>query len=117
MLTWRQMYLGRQHPETAWTMQHLAHVVAEQGRLGQAEGLLKSALAIREKVDGPGSEAVAEILFGLGRIVAARGRRDEAVELLERSLAVRLELRPEDHLDVRATREALAELRAGKTAG
>lgn len=117
VLKWREVVLGRDHPETAWTLQHLGHVVAEQGRLKPAEHLLRRALAIREKTDGASSGAVAEILFGLGRIVAAQGRRDEATALLERSLKARLALLPPDHLDVRATRQALAELRAGESNG
>lgn len=112
VLTWWETYLGREHPQTAWTLRHLGYVVAEQGRLAQAEGLLRRALEIYEKVDGPSSAEVGEVLYALGRVAAAQGHPDRAVALFERSLAVRLEVRPEDHPDVGATREALADARA-----
>ena len=63
---------------------------AAAGRPGEAEALLRDALArTRARGDDAG---VAHVLAGLGRLATLEGRRDRAAEALEESLALRRRL-------------------------
>jgi non-specific serine/threonine protein kinase/serine/threonine-protein kinase len=73
--------------EVAATLVRLGRLARLSGR-GDAEALLRRALAIREDRLGPDHPEVADLLGELGTTLAARGRFDEGEALLERALAI-----------------------------
>ena len=51
MLRLKEKVLGRQHPNTLYTMNKLAEVLEQQGKYMAAEDYRKKSLAIRETQD------------------------------------------------------------------
>jgi tetratricopeptide (TPR) repeat protein len=69
-------------------MNNLASVLREQGRLDEAEPLLREALALRIQVYGSDHPRVAVSHYNLGRLLRARGRTDEGITHLRTTLDI-----------------------------
>jgi tetratricopeptide (TPR) repeat protein len=69
-------------------MNNLASVLREQGRLDEAEPLLREALALRIQVYGPDHPRVAVSHYNLGRLLHAGGRTDEGITHLRMTLDI-----------------------------
>jgi tetratricopeptide (TPR) repeat protein len=76
------------HPDDPDVLNSLGRVLDVQGRYGEAEPLLKHALAINEQALGPDNPQVAIILNSLAALYRHQGRSNEAVPLLERALTI-----------------------------
>jgi Flp pilus assembly protein TadD len=88
----------------------MARLRMEQGRLLEAEGLLRKAHAIRVAKMGPGDPRAAQAELYLGICLAELGHRSEARTLLTHGLSIPLSRRREDRHLTRHARAALAGL-------
>jgi tetratricopeptide (TPR) repeat protein len=88
----------------------LAALVADQGRLDEAEPLYREALAVFERLHGPDHYEVAVILHNLGALSAQRGDTRGAEDLYARAAAIKLAVLGDDHPDLALTRYNLAVL-------
>jgi tetratricopeptide (TPR) repeat protein len=88
----------------------LAALVADQGRLDEAEPLYGEALAIFERVHGPEHYEVAVILHNLAALHAQRGDARRAEDLYVRSASLKRAALGADHPDLALTRYNLAVL-------
>jgi eukaryotic-like serine/threonine-protein kinase len=87
-----------------------AAVLAARGQLANRQGDyaaaqtdLEAALAIRERIAGPNSLAVADTLQSLGHVLEARSDFDEALAVQQRALAIHREILGPDHPTVART--------------
>lgn len=71
-----------EHPIIGESAAKYATILAMDGKHLEAEPLMKKALAVREKVHGPRSQAVAVTLMALANLRDAMGDLSEATELL-----------------------------------
>jgi hypothetical protein len=71
----------------AATLNNLAVLLHVQGRRSEAEPLYLRALAIRERVLGPGHPSTLGTLASLAALYDAEGRHDEAEALRVRAVA------------------------------
>ena len=78
----RETALGPEHVATARTINNLALVRQEQGRLREAEDLFVRSLTIRQKQLGPDHPDVERALKNLDGLYRDQGRPAEADELL-----------------------------------
>jgi hypothetical protein len=83
-------------------------MLAEQGQTGEAEPLLKRAIAIGEKRAGPNASLLSAALFDLAMLYAGQGRFEQSEALLRRSLEMRFQTSGPDHPLVELTFKALA---------
>jgi len=88
---------------------NLGWLYSNQGRYGEAEPLLRRALAGTEKLLGPEHPDTVTPLLSLAHVYHWAGYTDDAIETLERVVAARERLIGPEH---ESTREARAELRA-----
>jgi tetratricopeptide (TPR) repeat protein len=84
----------------------------DAARLGEAEALLREALAINEKLLGPDHPDVALNLNNLGLLETDAGRLAQAEPLIERALRIRERALPADHRNIGHSLFALGRLRA-----
>jgi len=88
-LTLREATADAETPAAAAAMERLAAVLEPLDRLDRAEELLRRALRIRERENGPDSAKVQSLLARLGKLIQqARPQDDEAEELLLRRLGL-----------------------------
>jgi serine/threonine protein kinase/tetratricopeptide (TPR) repeat protein len=80
-LALRKSFLGEDHPEIAETEVNLASVLWSEGKLAQAEALLRQALAIREK-RAPTKWTTFDLQSRLGQILFEQGKNAEAERML-----------------------------------
>ncbi|CAG0961487.1 eukaryotic-like serine/threonine-protein kinase [Phycisphaerales bacterium] len=78
---------GPEHPEIAASMHELAGVLLVRKRAPEAERMCRDALAMREKLLGPGAEEAAESRALLARCLLAMGRKDDAIREADAALA------------------------------
>jgi tetratricopeptide (TPR) repeat protein len=83
-----QEALGHDRYETAATLQNLAASELELGRIDDAVGHAKTALAIDEAVYGPDSTEVARVLGAIAVAQGAKGDHDGALATYQRALAI-----------------------------
>jgi eukaryotic-like serine/threonine-protein kinase len=86
--------LGPLHPLTLHVQFRLARVLAEEGRLSEAEDLARKTLAARQQVLPAGSGSTAASMLLLGRILVERDqadRLDEAESLLQQAHTIFIE--------------------------
>lgn len=76
------------HPDIAAALHELAGVLLYRKRAPEAEHECRAAIAMRERLFGPQSPAVAESRALLARTLIALGRTDEALEEADRAIAV-----------------------------
>ncbi len=101
---------GEEHTEFAVALDWLANAFQAQGRLADAEPLLRRSLAIREKVPGPEHSNLSASLDSLAVLTQSQGQYAEAERLLRRSLALREKGLGPDHPDVGTSLDRLAML-------
>jgi Tfp pilus assembly protein PilF len=77
----------------------LGGIHTELGLYDEARPLLVEALAVRERLHGPGAPEVAETLVHLGEVAHLSGK-DDAVPLFSQALAIREERLGPEHPDV-----------------
>jgi eukaryotic-like serine/threonine-protein kinase len=87
--------------------QTLGGLYHQLGDLGQADGLLASALERHRTVAGTDSAAVARSLVAQGLLRSAQARFDDAERLVREGLAMARRHRPSDHAEVRDAIRAL----------
>lgn len=80
----------------------------QAGRYAEAVPLSQEALAIFEKVLGPGHPVVATVLYNLAELYKAQGDYGRAAPLFQRSLAIREKALGPEHPDVARTLNYLA---------
>jgi len=90
----------------------LGKLRTREGDLGEAEGLLREALARRLALLGEVHPAVANTHDALGELELARGHPEAAERAFVRALAIRRELYDDDHTDVASGLTYLARARA-----
>ncbi len=104
-LTVLQKQLGN-HPRTASTQQAIAAILQAQGHFTEALNYARDALAMRERLEGPDSPALAPMLTVIGGALFQQGHHDDAIASLRRGLAVLAGCDPGDerllavHLDL-----------------
>lgn len=82
---------------------NLARALDGAGLHGEAETLLRSAVADARASDGrmgSNPQRLARVLFNLARNLAAQGRHDEATSLFAESAALTVQRRPAGHTDI-----------------
>jgi len=87
----RERLLPEVNLDTAQSLQNLACVYIEQGRItmySRAQGLLERSLYIRERLLGPDHPQTARSLNNLATLYEAQGRYTEAKSLYERAVAI-----------------------------
>jgi tetratricopeptide (TPR) repeat protein len=84
----RENVRGREHPDTATSLYHLAYLLQAQRDLAGAQPLSERALAIREKVFGPEHPDTVQGLDYLALLRQAQGDLAGARPLFERALAI-----------------------------
>jgi tetratricopeptide (TPR) repeat protein/CHAT domain-containing protein len=99
---------GANHANYAVALNNLGIVVQAQGKYGEAEGLFKRALAIREKALGASHPVVARTLNNLAIVYQAQGKYGEAEGLYKRARAIREKALGASHPDVAQTLNNLA---------
>ncbi|MGR8980186.1 MAG: tetratricopeptide repeat protein [Gammaproteobacteria bacterium] len=88
---------GKNHPEVAAQLNHLAALYYSHGKYTQAEPLFQRSLTIREKSYGPEHPDVAQSLNNLGLLYTAQNRYVQAEPLFKRSLAIREKMLGPEH--------------------
>ena len=81
---------GPSIPDVARDLNNLAQLLQATNRLGEAEPLMKRALAIDEKSYGPEHPNVARDLNNLAQLLQATNRLGEAEPLMKRALVILL---------------------------
>lgn len=82
---------------------NLARALDGAGQHGEAEVLLRSAVADARTSDGrmgSNPQRLARVLFNLARNLAAQGRHEEAASLFAESAALTVQRRPSGHTDI-----------------
>lgn len=87
-----------------------AGAALSRGRLDEAEGLYKQALAVRERTLGRDHIDVARSLDNLASVYRRQGKQRQAEPLLRRALAIRQRVLGANHPEVARSRENLASL-------
>ena len=80
--------LGPEHPDTATTLNNLAHLYSVTGAYAKAEPLYQRVLAFREKTHGTGDLDTATTLADLAFQYKTTGAYAKAAPLYERALAI-----------------------------
>ena len=106
----RQKVLGPEHSDTATSLNNLAVLLRDQGRLAEAELLYRQALAICQKVLGPEHSDTATSLANLASLLQAQGHLAEAEPLYRQALAIRQKVLGPEHPQTIALRNALAKM-------
>jgi tetratricopeptide (TPR) repeat protein len=110
--------LGCESPEVADVLARLGVALAAQGKLDQAETILRQALAIHARLWGDHDLRVAKILHNLSGIAYYRDDRAGSERFIRRALTIREAALPDDDPDLAGSREAMALLlqKEGRTA-
>jgi tetratricopeptide (TPR) repeat protein len=82
------------------SLNNLGNLYRDQGKYGEAEDLLKRALAIREKALSPSHPFVAGFLTNLANVFRDPGKYGEAEELYKRALVIREQALGASHPEV-----------------
>jgi tetratricopeptide (TPR) repeat protein len=99
--------LGRNHADTATTLNNLGLLYERQGRYADAEGMYNEALSIYQRVFGRDHADTATTLHNLGVFCANRGRLKEAKAYLTEARAIQEAKLGRDHPDTKRTIESL----------
>ncbi|PSB27297.1 tetratricopeptide repeat protein [Stenomitos frigidus ULC18] len=102
--------MGRNHPDTATSLNNLARLYYLQGRYAEAEPIYLESLLIREKQLGTDHLDVAASLNNLAEIYESRGRYAEAEPLYQKALKLRKAQLDEHHPDIAQSLNNLAHL-------
>ena len=77
-----------EHPEVARDLNAYAGFLETAGRLAEAEGVQRRALAGLDRAYGADGRKVGYALNNLGKLIAALGRHAEAAQMFDRALAI-----------------------------
>jgi CHAT domain-containing protein/tetratricopeptide (TPR) repeat protein len=99
---------GAGHANYAIALNKLGLVYLKQVKYGEAAGVFKRALAIREKALGASHPDVGQTLNNLAQVYFAQGKYSEAEQLCERALVVREKALGAGHTAVADTLNVLA---------
>ena len=115
----RQKVLGREHPDTATSLNNLAELYRGMGDYAKAEPLLKEALEIYQKVLGPEHPFTATGLNNLAVLYQDMGDYAKAEPLFKEALEIHQKVLGPDHPDTATSLNnlALLELDLGKIRG
>lgn len=80
--------LGNEHPYVAVSLNNLGRIVSDQGKLEEAEGLHRHALAIRRKYYGTDHREVANSLANLALVLERESNLAEAETISRECLAI-----------------------------
>ena len=86
----RRVY-GGAHPNLALALNNLGTIVAEEGRLDEAESLYNEALAMAQKVFGDSHPRLAATLNNLGQLAVSHQNWAGAVDFYRRAVAMQQE--------------------------
>jgi tetratricopeptide (TPR) repeat protein len=103
-----EQFLGPLHPNVGVSLNGLAMLFNQQGKLGEAQPLYERALAICEHVHGPNHTEVAAALANVGILYRQQGNLKRADSALERALAIRERLCGPKHVDTAHSLQFLA---------
>jgi tetratricopeptide (TPR) repeat protein len=106
--------LGRDHPDVARSLDHLAITRSRQGRYADAQALHERAMAIYERVLGRDHPDVVRLLNNIANVHYEAGRYAEAQPLHERVLAIRERSCGPDHPDVATSLNNLGIVNSGQ---
>lgn len=101
-------------PEAATLLNRMGHYVWERGEYAQAESLLQQALAIRERVLGTDSPALAQSLNDLGVLYSDQRKYAQAEPLHLRAIAIRQQVLGPEHADLAQSFSNLGALYIGQ---
>ncbi len=93
---------------SATAKSHLAGLLASEGRLTEAEAIMRDVVALNEMVLGPRHPTLAITLNNLGRIYAREGKDADAEETLHRAISIKEHSLGRNHPSLAANLEALA---------
>ena len=99
---------GTEALETADAWMLLAALDQDRGNFAQAEELSRGALAIRQRLLGPGDSTTTKSMYSLARAHASQGRLADAEEEYRRALAFARERGPSAEAEIAQTLTALA---------
>jgi tetratricopeptide (TPR) repeat protein len=103
--------LGSDHPDVAKSLSGLADVLAQRGKLVEAEAMHLEALAMQRKLLGNEHPAVSTSIKNLVRVLRDQGKVAEAEAMLREELAQRRKDFGNEHPSVARTLSQLADLR------
>nr|VFJ75517.1 MAG: NB-ARC domain-containing protein [Candidatus Kentron sp. FW] len=106
----RQQLLGKDHPDTATSLNNLALLLKSQGEYQEAQPLYEQALAICRAVSGEEHPDTATSLSNLAVLLQTQGETDKARPLYEQALAIRRAALGEEHPDTATSLNNLAGL-------
>lgn len=95
----REEFAGTDHPDTAVSLNNLAHLLSAQGDFQGARSYYERALAINERVLGGDHLSTAMSLNNLGAALDSLGELDGARNYYERALAISEKNAGPDHPD------------------
>jgi len=102
--------MGRDHPDTATSLNNLARLYYLQGNYAEAERIYLESLSIREQQLGINHLDVAASLNNLAEVYESRGRYAEAEPLYQKALKLRKAQLDEHHPDIAQSLNNLAHL-------
>lgn len=85
----RQRSFGVNHPDVATSMNNLAQLLVEQGKIAEAEQLYRKALDISTRLRGADDLETAAIMHNLAALLVLKGSLDEAEQMNRTELAIR----------------------------
>ncbi|HTB83611.1 MAG TPA: tetratricopeptide repeat protein [Candidatus Sulfotelmatobacter sp.] len=88
----KQQLYGRRHPSVAQSLNLLATIYRNDGKLADSEKARREALDIQKTLLGPNNAEVATTLLNLGQLLEAEDKLAEAESLMRRSLEIRRQL-------------------------
>ncbi|MCA8942756.1 MAG: tetratricopeptide repeat protein [Planctomycetes bacterium] len=103
----RRQVLDAEHPAIAGSLVTLAGIVGRQGRLGDAESMLREALTICRTRGDDGQSGVAETLRNLSEVLMREGKLEEAEATSREALDLHCRLFGDDNTAAVSDRVAL----------
>ena len=108
-----QKVLGKEHPDTAISLNNLAALYQAMGEYAKAEPLFQEALRIRQKILGPEHPETAISLNNLGALYWTMGEYAKAEPLYQEALRIRQKILAPWHPDTALSLDNLALLEFG----
>ena len=106
--------LGDDHPSTLTTRHEIAAVLADHGRIGDAEAEFRQVLDAKQRVLGDDHPGTLTTRHEVARVLAAQGRTADAEAEYQQVLDARRRVLGPDHPDTLATRHQIARLLAAQ---
>ena len=110
MLAKQRETLGATHPDTLQSMNNLARLLQDQGKLSEAEPLFRDALRLRRETLGETHPDTLQSMTNLARLLQAQGKLREAQPLFREALRGRRDVLGKEHADTLTSMTQLAQL-------